>query len=84
MTWREEWAADIHAATKDLPESLPLKERIKIVDEVKHRSCGAYSTSWGKKSWQAARRDYLVKFGYNPKTKKRAEESAALPLFEDF
>lgn len=80
MTWREEWAADIHLATKDLPSDLPLAERIKVVDQVKEQSSGAYSTSWGKKSWQAARRDYLVRFGYVPKTKNQKAKSATLPL----
>lgn len=83
MTWREEWAADIAEATKQLPDSCPLDERIKMVDAVKDKSPGAYATSWGKKSWQAARRDYLMKFGYIPKTKKVQQAKAAgMPLFD--
>ncbi len=84
MTWREDWAADIHAATKHLSGDLPLSDRIKVVNAVKDQSPGAYSTSWGKKSWQAARRDYLCRFGYQPKTKPKArcEETATLPLFD--
>ncbi len=82
MDWREDWAADIYEATKDLPDDLSLAERIKVVDKVKCQSPDAYSTSWGKKSWQAARRDYLCRFGYQPKTKAKSG-GAALPLFQD-
>lgn len=84
MTWRAAWAAEIREATKDLPDDLPLPERIEIVDAVKNNSSGAYSTSWGKKSWQAARRDYLCRFGYMPKTKSKTKcrETAKLPLFD--
>ncbi len=78
MTWREDWARDIHEATKALPPDTPLKERMKVVDAVKHQSPGAYSTSWGKKSWAAARRDYLVRFGYVPKTKQKDPAPAGL------
>jgi len=82
MTWREDWALDIYEATKDLPDDAPLAERIKIVDQVRD-GCSAYSsTSWGKKSWQAARRDYLVRFGYVPKTKKAKAAGDPLPLFD--
>ncbi|WP_312531367.1 hypothetical protein [Paracoccus sp. (in: a-proteobacteria)] len=39
--------------------------------------------SWPKKAWQAARRDYLVRYGYQPRTKAAREASAAgMPLFE--
>lgn len=83
MTWRETWAAGIHAETKDLPDDMPLADRIKFVDGLKHKWPGAYNTSWGKKSWQAARRDYLVKFGYRPKTKKAKADRQTLPLFPE-
>lgn len=84
MTWRQKWASEIHEATRELPDDLPLAERIKVVDAVKDRSPSAYATSWGKKSWQAARRDYLVRFGYRPKTKAKAscDKTSPLPLFQ--
>lgn len=84
MTWREDCADVIFAATKDLARDLPLSERIKVVDAA--RPSWVRQTSWGKKSWQAARRDYVVPFVYQPKTKKAAERRASvvseLPFFE--
>lgn len=35
------------------------------------------TTSWGKKTWARAQREYLVKFGYVPRT---AVGSAGIPL----
>jgi len=80
MTWRERAAEIIGAATRDLPEALPLKERIRAVDAVRPHWGGC---SWPRKAWQAARRDYLVRFGYRPRTKRaKAMRVAALPLFD--
>ncbi|MCA0944064.1 hypothetical protein LCM08_03990 [Salipiger pacificus] len=80
MTWREDAAEIIAEATRDLPKNMPLAERTKIVDAARPFWGGC---SWPRKAWQAARRDYLVKFGYRPRTKAQAErEAAALPLFD--
>lgn len=79
MTWREEAAKIIADATRDLTEDTPLKERMKVVDAARPHWGGC---SWPRKAWQAARRDYLVRYGYQPRTKKAKErEAAAMPLF---
>lgn len=79
MTWREEAAQIIREATRDLPGDTPLKERMRVVDA----ACPSdwRRVSWPQKAWQRARREYLVPFGYQPKTK--AARQAGLPLFED-
>lgn len=82
-TWKEEAAAIIDKATRHLPNDAPLAERKRVIND----ACpsGWRSTSWPQKAWQAARRDYLVRYGYVPRTKKQAEKEAAviedLPLF---
>ena len=79
MTWREEAAQIIAEATRGLPNDMPLAERTKIVDAARPSWGGC---SWPRKAWQRARREYLVEFGYRPRTKAHAErEAAALPLF---
>lgn len=82
MTWRQEAASIIATAVKDLPEDTPLTERKRIVDAARP---GWVYMSWPKKAWQAARRDYLVRYGYRPRTKAQAERDRAvlgeLPLF---
>ena len=84
MTWRSAFAETIRRGTADLPRDLPLKNRIAHVDALRPKA-GFMSASWPQKAWQAARRDYLVPFGYEPRTKKEAERKAAaieeLPLF---
>ncbi|MGA0617546.1 hypothetical protein [Paracoccus sp. KR1-242] len=81
MTWREEAARIIHIATRDLPPDLPLAKRKRIVDAARPPDWDG--TSWPRKAWQAARRNYLVKFGYVPKTKKAlATIAAGMPLFD--
>lgn len=80
MSWRDEAAIIIHAATKSLPEATSLADRIKIVDAAK--PSGWRFASWPQKAWQAARRDYLVRHGYQPKTKAVQRQLAeGLPLF---
>lgn len=81
MTWREDAMQIIHEGTKDLPDDMPLKERSAVVrDLFPHWWRGM---SWPQKAWQAARRDYLVRFGYVPKTKSKVPpEQEALPLFD--
>jgi len=75
-TWREGCAAIIFEAVRGLPPDATLEERTKRVDAA--RPYWVRRTSWGQKSWQAARRDYLSKFGY----RKRGQKQATLPLFE--
>lgn len=82
-TWRERAAGIIADVTRELPTELPLQERMKVLDDARPYWGGA---SWPQKAWQAARRDYLVPFGYRPRTKKHREREASavaeLPLFE--
>lgn len=81
MTWREMWAARIFEIHKDLPDDASLDDRI---EAIKPLTPSKFDASWARKSWQAARRDYLVKYGYRPKTKKRAPtDQTALPLLGD-
>lgn len=69
--WMETAVSTIAAVTKDLPDDLPLAERMKVVD-------AAYPFGsremWPYKAWLKARRQYLVRFGYVSKT------AAPLPL----
>lgn len=76
MTWRERAWKYIAAATKDLPADMPLKDRMKVVDDA--CPAGWRTTSWGRKSWQKARREYLIPFGYKPRTKKKDPSPAGL------
>jgi hypothetical protein len=77
-SWKDGYARDIMKATADLPRDTPLQERIKVVDRVGAGVRG----SWPRKAWQAARREYLVKFGYVPRTKAaRDQVENGLPIF---
>lgn len=56
--------------TRALPDKTPLPHRIKVID--------AARPHWGdcsgpRKAWQAARRDYLVRYGDRPRTKALTE-----------
>ena len=83
-TWRQDAAAIIAEATKELSPDATLQERKRVVAAAKPH--WAWVTSWGEKSWLAARRDYLVRYGYVPMTKARKQRDEAvcdpLPLFE--
>ena len=83
MTWREKAAQIIHEGTKHLPDDMPMKERMAVVQSL----CPSYwrQMSWPQKAWQAARRDYLVRHGYQPRTKPRngCADTEPLPLFGD-
>lgn len=82
MTWREKAQEIIANVTRDLPAETTLGERIKAVDAARPHWGGC---SWPRKAWQAARREYLVPFGYVPRTKAEKERqtySPPLPLFE--
>lgn len=82
-TWKEQAAQIIAQATSDLPDGTTLAERKRVVNAACPSSWRMMS--WPQKAWQAARRDYLARFGYEPRTKKRAERNASavsdLPLF---
>ena len=83
MTWREQFAEIIWDAVKDMPEDATLEDRKRAVQDA--RPYWVNTTSHGKKSWQAARRDYLIKYGYIPKTKPRHNQAPSeqpLPLFD--
>lgn len=77
-SWKDGYARDIQKATADLPRDTSLQDRINIVDRVGAGVRG----SWPRKAWQAARREYLVKFGYVPRTKAaRDQVKNGLPIF---
>ena len=82
MTWRQQAAEIIAEATRALPDDTPLPYRIETVDAACPHWGGC---SWPRKAWQAARRDYLVRYGYRPRTKAQTERERAvvgdLPLF---
>lgn len=84
MTWKQEAAAIIEEATRDLPDDAPLAIRKAAINSACPTSWR--NMSWPKKAWQAARRDYLVRFGYIPRTKRQKERETAaisdLPLFK--
>lgn len=84
-TWREEAAKIIAEVTAKIPADAPISDRMAVVDSACPSSWRMMS--WPQKAWQAARRDYLVRFGYRPRTKKQKERDKAalsdLPLFED-
>ena len=83
MTWKQEAASIIEKATAHIPDDAPLSVRTAAINAA--RPSHFRMMSWPRKAWQAARRDYLVRFGYRPRTKKQAEREAAalsdLPLF---
>ena len=85
MTWREQAAEIIREGTKDFPDDIPLKERTAAVAKLCPTSWR--TVSWPQKAWQSARRDYLVPFGYQARTKAAVERRNAviseLPLFQD-
>ena len=77
MTWREQAWAIIREAVRDMPDDTPLDQRIKVVDAARPHWVSA---SWPRQAWQRARREYLVCYGYQPKTKQH-KQSPPLPLF---
>jgi len=69
-TWRERAHEIIREVTKDLPEKTTLKQRKKILKDA--RPTWGFC-SWPQKAWQKARREYLVQYGYIPKTKPKGK-----------
>lgn len=81
MTWKDDCAAIIASVTRHLPADASLAERKAVIARARPYWIG--NTSWGEKAWQAARREYLIPFGYQPMTKKaKAARAAGLPLFD--
>lgn len=75
MTWSDGAWFTIDRVHQSLPEDATLEQRVKALKDAAWGFHGG--TSWGQKVWQRARREYLAKYGYRPKTGKQAE---ALPL----
>lgn len=61
-TWREEAEAEIARLVADLPADATIAER-KAALRPDNRPYKFVVTSWGRKSWQRAQREYLAKFG---------------------
>lgn len=82
-TWKDEAAAIIAEATRHLPDDAPLIERKRAIAAACPSSWRRMS--WPQKAWADARREHLIPYGYEPKTKKHAAQKAAamsdLPLF---
>ncbi|MDB6178960.1 hypothetical protein PAF17_15825 [Paracoccus sp. Z330] len=85
MTWKAEAAEIIRQATACLPDDATLSERKKVIADACPSSWR--TMSWPQKAWQSARRDYLVRYGYVPRTKAQAIRAASvsepLPLFDE-
>lgn len=66
----QDWYGTAKAIIAQVHESLPPDAA--LVD--RHQAClrakpwEFATTSWGKKTWARAQREYLVKYGYVPKT----------------
>lgn len=82
MTWREKAHLIIADAVRGLPEDTSLKDRMKVVDAAKPYWGGC---SHPQRAWQKARREYLVPFGYIPRTKTKerdiSSDMTTMPLF---
>lgn len=74
MTWYDSAAAIIAKVHADLPPDADLKAREKALRAVAWQA--HQGTSWGKKTWARARRDYLEKHGLP----KRAAKMPLSPL----
>lgn len=63
-SWAERARTRIAEVHRTLPEDAPLADRIKAVDAAYPFGERAYSPY---KTWLRARREYLVRYGYQPK-----------------
>jgi hypothetical protein len=68
MTWEDHYRARIEAIHAGLPADATLDDRVRALAE---QAPGKYSGSWLQKAWQKARRKYLARYGYQPRTKPR-------------
>lgn len=73
------WSDTARRVIREVHDSLPadatLEQRMKAIDEAYPFGPRQYSPY---KTWLKARRDYLCRYGYQPKGKPRTE----VPLFE--
>ena len=69
-SWADEARRTIQEVHRSLPEGATLADRIKAVDEAYPFGERAYSPY---KTWLKARREYLCRYGYQPKGKKIIE-----------
>ena len=58
--------AELHASLHSLPADIGLHERHQAC--IRAKPWEFATTSWGRKTWARAQREYLVRFGYVPKT----------------
>lgn len=68
--WSDTARRVIQEVHLSLPETASLQERIKAVDDAYPFSIRKY---WPYKAWLKARRDYLCRYGYQPKGKPLIE-----------
>ena len=61
-TWKERYSIYIDKLHEQMPPDATLQDRIKYLR--KNIPSDATTYSHGRKSWQAARRSYLARFGY--------------------
>jgi hypothetical protein len=71
-TWTDEARAHIALAVRELPDDADLKTRRAAIRKARPHHFSA--TSWGRKCWARAAREYLVRFGYVPRS------ASAMPL----
>jgi hypothetical protein len=64
MTWYDEAFQIIATADASAPAGLPLAQRRKLVNAV--RPSHFVVTSWGRKTWGKAKRDYFAAFEDKP------------------
>lgn len=72
-TWRDEALAIIGNVHNSLPVDADLKARQKALKDA--RPYWFKDTSWGRKVWQSAQRQYLEKFGLKPRGADKLPES---------
>lgn len=72
-TWHDEAAAIIGEVHKSLPADADLKTRQQALRDA--RPYWFKDTSWGRKTWQKAQRQYLEKFGLKPRGADKLPES---------
>jgi len=71
MDWASEWRRRIDMAHAEIPVHAPLKVRMQAIDA--HAPSGMRGFS-PYRSWLAARRAYLVRYGYTPRNSPPATD----------
>jgi hypothetical protein len=69
VTWDDNHRAAIDVVHARLPADATLADRKRALAAI---APGSFSPSWSQKTWQAARRKYLARYGYVPRTKPKA------------